>query len=67
MLFRNPNPLPEDDAIAMFKAQVSTFGLTSNPPTIVGTDTINARTVTGTASSIVPTTLLKILGRVSTR
>ena len=50
------------DAIAMFNAQLSTFGVTTTTPSITVTDTPTGRSATGTASSVVPTTFMKIMG-----
>ncbi|MDR3464819.1 MAG: pilus assembly protein [Xanthobacteraceae bacterium] len=50
------------DAITMFTAQLATFGVGTQTSTITVTDSTTGRTATGSATSVVPTTFMKILG-----
>jgi Flp pilus assembly protein TadG len=52
----------QSDAITMFNAQLATFGITTSTPTITVVDSTTGRTATGSASSTVSTTFMKILG-----
>jgi Flp pilus assembly protein TadG len=57
-----PAATAQADAIQMFGAQLSTFGATTSSSSIVVTDTPTGRTAVGTASSVVPTTFMKVMG-----
>ncbi len=50
------------DAVTMFTGQLATFGVGTQSSTITVTDTTTGRTANGTASSVVPTTFMRILG-----
>ena len=50
------------DAIKMFSAQLATFGMTTSSSAITVTDSVTGRTATGTASSVVPTTFMRVMG-----
>lgn len=50
------------DAIVMFNAQLATFGVGTQSSTITVSDSTTGRTANGTASSVVPTTFMKIMG-----
>ena len=50
------------DAVTMFTAQLATFGVGTQTSNITVVDSTTGRTATGTASSVVPTTFMRILG-----
>ena len=52
----------QTDAQTMFAAQLSTFGVGTQSSNITVVDSTTGRTATGTASSVVPTTFMRILG-----
>jgi Flp pilus assembly protein TadG len=58
----NTAAVAQADAVAMFNAQMATFGFAGTTPTITVTDTPTGRTATGTASSVVPTTFMRVMG-----
>ncbi len=50
------------DAITMFNAQLATFNVGTQSSSITVTDSLTGRTANGTASSVVPTTFMRIMG-----
>jgi hypothetical protein len=57
-----PASTAQADALKFFNAQISGFNVEAISPTFTVTDSVTGRTATGTASSVVPTTFMRIMG-----